>query len=126
VNRQLDLNQCKGLREKLRTRAGQVRQAWPELRDRLADGRCLKDVWARLNEIGLEIGYARLSDYVGQLRRQDEARIEGMRLHIACGGGDGFTGEDDGGGRLWNMHFPRRGRPRRIALCRRMPADGLC
>jgi hypothetical protein len=79
LNEQLDLNRLrKRLREKPRTKAGQVRQAWPDIRDLLAAGHSLKDVWAWLNEIGLQIGYARLSDYIGQLRRRDEAaRLEG-------------------------------------------------
>ena len=70
----LDLNRLrKRLREKPRTKAGQVRQAWPDIRDLLAAGHSLKDVWAWLNEIGLEIGYRRLSHYIGQLRRRDDA-----------------------------------------------------
>ena len=78
-SKQLDLDRLrKRLREKPRTKAGQVRQAWPDIRDLLASGHSLKDVWAWLNEIGLQIGYARLSDYIGQLRRRDEAaRLEG-------------------------------------------------
>jgi hypothetical protein len=59
--------------EKPRTKVGQVRQAWPDIRDLLAAGHSLKDIRVWLNEIGLEIGYARLSDYIGRLRRQDEA-----------------------------------------------------
>ena len=74
LNEQLDLNRLrKRLREKPRTKAGQVRQAWPDIRDLLAAGHSLKDVWVWLNEIGLHIGYARLSHYVGQLRRRDDA-----------------------------------------------------
>jgi hypothetical protein len=70
----LDLNRLrKRLREKPRTKAGQVRQAWPDIRDLLAAGHSLKDVWAWVNEIGLKIGYGRLSHYIGQLRRRDEA-----------------------------------------------------
>ena len=78
LNEQLDLTRLrKRLREKPRTKAGQVRQAWPDIRDLLAAGHSLKDVWEWLNEIGLQIGYARLSDYIGQLRRRDEAaRLE--------------------------------------------------
>lgn len=73
-SKQLDLDRLrKRLREKPRTKAGQVRQAWPDIRDLLASGHSLKDVWAWLEEIGLEIGYGRLSHYVGQLRRRDEA-----------------------------------------------------
>ena len=59
------------LSDKPRTKAGQVRQAWPEIKNLLAAGHSLKDVWAWLNEIGLEIGYARLSHYIGQMRERD-------------------------------------------------------
>jgi hypothetical protein len=57
--------------EKPRTKAGQVRQAWPDIKQLLDAGHSLKDVCAWLNEIGLQIGYARLSDYVCQLRRRE-------------------------------------------------------
>jgi hypothetical protein len=74
LNKQLDLDRLRDrLREKPRTKAGQVRQAWPDIRNLLAAGHSLKDIWTWLNEIGLEIGYARLSHYIGQLRRRDEA-----------------------------------------------------
>ena len=66
----LDLARLRALaRKKPRTKAGQVRQAWPEIRDLLNAGHTLKDVCLWLNECGIEIGYARLSDYVNQLRR---------------------------------------------------------
>ena len=78
LGKQLDLTRLRDrLREKPRTKAGQVRQAWPEIKALFAAGHSLKDIWTWLNEIGLEIGYARLSHYVGQLRRRDEAaRLE--------------------------------------------------
>jgi hypothetical protein len=60
------------VREKPRTKAGQVRQAWPEIRDLIAAGHSLKDIWAWLNESGISIGYARLSHYIGQLRRKEK------------------------------------------------------
>ena len=59
------------LREKPRNKAGQVRQAWPDIKQLLDAGHSLKDVCQWLNEIGLQIGYARLSDYVSQLRRRE-------------------------------------------------------
>lgn len=72
TNDKLDLAKLRAhLREKPRTKAGQVRQAWPEIRQLLASGHSLKDICRWLNEIGLEIGYARLSDYVCQLRRRE-------------------------------------------------------
>ena len=74
MGKQLVLNRLRGrLREKPRTKAGQVRQAWPDIKALLAAGHSLKDIWTWLNEIGLEIGYARLSHYICQLRRRDEA-----------------------------------------------------
>jgi len=74
LSEHLDLTRLRTrLREKPRTKVGQVRQAWPDIRDLLAAGHSLKDIWAWLNEIGLEIGYARLSHYIGQLRRRDES-----------------------------------------------------
>ena len=67
---ELDITRLRALgRKKPRTKAGQVRQAWPEIRQLLEAGHALKDVCAWLNEIGIEIGYARLCDYVNQLRR---------------------------------------------------------
>ena len=62
------------LLDKPRTKAGQVRQAWPEIRELLAVGHSLKDICAWLNEIGLEIGYARLSHYIGQMRERDASQ----------------------------------------------------
>jgi hypothetical protein len=74
---ELDLARLRALaRKKPRTKAGQVRQAWPEIRDLLGAGHTLKDVCAWLNECGMEIGYARLSDYVNQLRRAQRAPLE--------------------------------------------------
>ena len=57
--------------KKPRTKAGQIRQAWPEIRDLLATGHSLKDVWAWLKDIGIVIPYTRLSEYVNQMRRRD-------------------------------------------------------
>jgi hypothetical protein len=73
-NEQLDFTRLRArLREKPRTKVGQVRQAWPDIKALFAAGHSLKDIWMWLNEIGIEIGYARLSHYVGQLRRREEA-----------------------------------------------------
>jgi len=63
------------MREKPRTKAGQVRQAWPDIKQLLDAGHSLKDVCQWLNEIGLQIGYARLSDYVSQLRRRETVMV---------------------------------------------------
>jgi hypothetical protein len=74
-NEPLDYTRLRArMREKPRTKAGQVRQAWPEIRNLTAAGHSLKDIWAWLNEIGLEIGYARLSHYVGQMRKREEGQ----------------------------------------------------
>ena len=77
---QLDLNRLRARRgEKPRTKAGQVRQAWPEIRELIAAGHSLKDIWKWVNEIGIEIGYARLSHYLGQLRRKEAAESIGSQ-----------------------------------------------
>ena len=61
--------------KKPRTKAGQIRQAWPEIRDLLATGHSLKDVWAWLKEIGIVVPYTRLSEYVNQMRRRDADHV---------------------------------------------------
>lgn len=61
--------------KKPRTKAGQIRQAWPEIRDLLATGHSLKDVWAWLKDIGIVVPYTRLSEYVNQMRRRDAADV---------------------------------------------------
>ncbi len=53
------------------TKAGQVRQVWPEIRNALVAGHRLKDIRTWLSEMGIDIGYARLSDYVSQLKRRE-------------------------------------------------------
>src|ERR1700733_1056503 len=65
------------MRERPRTKAGQVRQAWPEIKALLDSGHSLKDIWMWLNEIGIAIGYARLSDYLGRLKRREQAALAG-------------------------------------------------
>ena len=65
--------------EKPRTKVGQVRQVWPEVKNLLAAGHSLKDIWAWLNEIGLDISYARLSHCVAQLRLQDKVALPPMQ-----------------------------------------------
>lgn len=72
LNTDLDLQHFRRLAQtKPRTKAGQVRQVWPEIRTALAAGHRLKDIRAWLQEIGIEIGYARLSDYVCQLKHRE-------------------------------------------------------
>ena len=73
TNERLNLDRLRArIGEKPRTKAGQIRQAWPEIRALFAAGHSLKDIWIWLNEIGIEIGYARLSHYAGQLKRRDQ------------------------------------------------------
>lgn len=69
----LDLTRLRARKgEKPRTKVGQVRQAWPDIKALFDAGHSLKDIWIWLNEIGIEIGYARLSHYTGQLKRRDQ------------------------------------------------------
>jgi hypothetical protein len=69
---ELDLSALRAqARKKPQTKAGQIRQTWPEIRDLLATGHSLKDVWAWLKDIGIVIPYTRPSEYVNQMCRRD-------------------------------------------------------
>jgi hypothetical protein len=89
TNKPLNLDQLRArIGEKPRTKAGQIRQAWPEIRALFAAGHSLKDIWIWLNEIGIEIGYARLSHYTGQLKRRDQAASPSQRNGTGVEPGD--------------------------------------
>lgn len=89
ANKPLNLDQLRArIGEKPRTKAGQIRQAWPEIRALFAAGHSLKDIWIWLNEIGIEIGYARLSHYTGQLKRRDQAAAPPQRSGASVEPGD--------------------------------------
>ena len=87
----LDLTRLRARKgEKPRTKAGQVRQAWPDIKALFDAGHSLKDIWIWLNEIGIEIGYARLSHYTGQLKRRDQAAARAENVSpVQDGVGDG-------------------------------------
>jgi hypothetical protein len=94
-NDRLDLDRLRArLREKPRTKAGQVRQAWPEIKALFEAGHSLKDIWIWLNEIGIEIGYARLSHYTGQLKRRDRVFAEQQRTTEADANADSTRAGD--------------------------------
>ena len=74
TSKHIDLDRLrKRAQDKPRTKAGQVRQAWRDIKDPQAAGHSLKDIWAWLNEIGVEIGYANLSHCLSRLRRRERA-----------------------------------------------------
>ena len=87
----LDLTRLRARKgEKPRTKAGQVRQAWPDIKALFDAGHSLKDIWIWLNEIAIEIGYARLSHYTGQLKRRDQAAARAEKVSATPDGvGDG-------------------------------------
>jgi hypothetical protein len=76
-------------RKKPRTKAGQIRQAWPEIRDLLATGHSLKDVWAWLKDIGIVVPYTRLSEYVNQMRRRDADGVTSTNVSTRRAAADG-------------------------------------
>jgi hypothetical protein len=53
---------------------GQVRAAWPHIREALHAGHTLKAVWERLQADGLDIRYNRLSEYIGRIQRRGAHR----------------------------------------------------
>jgi len=82
----LDLNRLRArMGEKPRTKVGQIRQAWPDIKALFDAGHSLKDIWMWLNEIGIEIGYARLSHYIGQLKRKDQTAAPAATLPLIAG-----------------------------------------
>ena len=82
----LDLNRLRArMGEKPRTKVGQIRQAWPDIKALFDAGHSLKDIWMWLNEIGVEIGYARLSHYIGQLKRRDQTAAPAATLPSIAG-----------------------------------------
>jgi hypothetical protein len=82
----LDLDRLRArMGEKPRTKVGQIRQAWPDIKALFDAGHSLKDIWMWLNEIGIEVGYARLSDYIGQLKRRDQTAAPAAPLPLIAG-----------------------------------------
>ena len=76
ANNKIDLSRLRErLQQKPRTKVAQIRQAWPDVKALLEAGHSLKDVCNWLNEVGIEIGYARLSDYTRRLRRHNQATV---------------------------------------------------
>jgi hypothetical protein len=71
--------------EKPATQMGQIRWAWPEISAALAHGHSLTTVHRRLNEVGIQIPYKRLSLYIGRLRREDAARRPPVPVTLASG-----------------------------------------
>ena len=47
-----------------------MRRAWPEIQRLLAAGHSLKDVRDSLSELGIELHYSRLCEYVNEQRRR--------------------------------------------------------
>jgi hypothetical protein len=73
ANNKIDLSRLRDrLQQKPRTKVAQIRQAWPDVKALLDAGHSLKDICNWLNEAGIEIGYARLSDYTRRLRRHNQ------------------------------------------------------
>jgi hypothetical protein len=84
LNAKLDVQHFRLLAQtKPRTKAGQVRQVWPEIKAALGAGHRLKDIRQWLSEVGVEIGYARLSDYVGQLKRREAGLVAATAIPAA-------------------------------------------
>lgn len=62
------------LNERPSTKMGQIRAAWPDIHEALQAGHTLKAIWERLQADGLDIGYNRLSEYIGRIQRRRPRR----------------------------------------------------
>jgi hypothetical protein len=112
----LDLNRLRArMGEKPRTKVGQIRQAWPDIKALFDAGHSLKDIWMWLNEIGIEIGYARLSDYISQLKRRDQTAAPPATLPLIAGvlpiDGPSVTPSIEGAARESKTEFQRSQTP---------------
>jgi len=68
----INLSRLRALRaEKPATQMGQVRWAWPDIKAALASGHALTTIHGRLQEIGINVSYRRLSLYIGRLRKEE-------------------------------------------------------
>ena len=81
----LDLNRLRARWGRNHARRPVKSQAWPDIKALFDAGHSLKDIWIWLNEIGIEIGYARLSDYTGQLKRRDQTAAPPATLPLVAG-----------------------------------------
>jgi len=88
MSKQLDLDRLRRRAgEKPRTKMGQVRQAWQEIKHLQAAGHSLRDIREWLSEIGVEIGYSNLSHCLCRLRRRErssESQIQELLGRLAA------------------------------------------
>src|SRR5688500_218405 len=66
------------LNQRQATKMGQIRAAWPHIQEALQAGNTLKAVWERLRADGVDIGYNRLSEYIGRLERRTGYSTTGL------------------------------------------------
>ena len=57
-------------KQKPKTKAGQIRWLWPDIKQALATGHTVKEVFEALTKDGFKISYSKLRLYVAQLRRE--------------------------------------------------------
>jgi hypothetical protein len=86
MSKRMDLDRLRRrAAEKPRTKAGQIRQAWQEIKELQAAGHSLRDIREWLNDIGVEIGYCNLSQCLSRLRRRErttESQIQELLSHL--------------------------------------------
>ena len=59
-----------------RSKLGQVRRLWPEIKAALRDGHQLKQVWECLSEDGIELSWSKFRTYIVRLRKLEAAGAE--------------------------------------------------
>ena len=64
------------LRQKPKTKSGQVQFLWPQIKAALREGHTIKEVWESLNRDGLDLSYSRLRYYVARLRRREASAAD--------------------------------------------------
>ncbi|MDQ2843367.1 MAG: TraK family protein [Acidobacteriota bacterium] len=61
------------IQEKPRTKFGELRRLWPEIKAALRDGNKLKQVWECMVEAGIDLSWPKFRTYVTRLRRLEAA-----------------------------------------------------
>jgi hypothetical protein len=66
-------------------KSGQIRALWPHIRDAIAAGHKLKQIWECLGQNGLALSYSRFRYYVATLKRSEPREQQHTRSSVPFG-----------------------------------------
>lgn len=68
-----DVSLAVRIQEKPRTKFGELRRLWPEVKAALRDGNKLKQIWECMVEAGIDLSWPKFRTYVARLRKLEAA-----------------------------------------------------